>query len=53
MAAPIPALTSRPAWKALVDHHAKVGKTTLRELFQADPKRGERMTLEAAGLFLD
>jgi glucose-6-phosphate isomerase len=53
VAAPIPALTSRPAWKALVDHHAKVGKTTLRELFQADPKRGERMTLEAAGLFLD
>jgi glucose-6-phosphate isomerase len=53
MGAPIPALTSRPAWKALADHHAKIGKTTLRELFQADPKRGERLTLEAAGLFLD
>ena len=53
MAAPIPALGSRPAWKALLDHHSKIGKTTLRELFQADPKRGERMTLEAAGLFLD
>jgi glucose-6-phosphate isomerase len=53
VAASVPVLTSRPAWKALVDHHAKIGKTTLRELFQADPKRGERMTLEAAGLFLD
>jgi len=52
-APPIPPLTSRPSWKALADHHAKIGKTTLKELFQADAKRGEQMTLEAAGLFLD
>jgi glucose-6-phosphate isomerase len=53
MATQIPSLTSRPAWKALADHHAKVAGRTLQQLFDADPKRGERMTLEAAGLFLD
>jgi glucose-6-phosphate isomerase len=51
--AQIPPLTSRPAWKALADHHAKIKGTHLRQLFADDPKRGERMTFEAAGLFLD
>ena len=50
---PIPALSSRPAWKALEAHHAKVKPLQLRQLFADDPKRGERLTLEAAGLFLD
>ena len=45
--------TARPAWRALVAHHAKIGQTHLRELFAADPHRGERFTLEAAGLYLD
>ena len=45
--------TARPAWRALVAHHAKIGRTHLRELFAADPHRGERFTLEAAGLYLD
>ncbi|HTR01989.1 MAG TPA: glucose-6-phosphate isomerase [Thermoanaerobaculia bacterium] len=49
----IPALTSRPAWRALLDHHAKVSRLHLRQLFADDPGRGERLTLEAAGLFLD
>jgi len=51
--APIPALSSRPAWKALEAHHAKVKALHLRQIFADDPKRGERLTLEAAGLFLD
>jgi len=46
-------LTQRTAWKALAAHHRKIQKLHLRELFAADPKRGERMTVEAAGLFLD
>jgi glucose-6-phosphate isomerase len=46
-------LTERPAWKALENHHAQVGKLHLRQLFADDPGRGERMGVEAAGIFLD
>jgi len=46
-------LSERPSWKALESHYQKIGKTHLRELFAKDPARGERMTVEAAGLFLD
>jgi glucose-6-phosphate isomerase len=46
-------LTQRKAWKALQGHHTKVKELHLRQLFAEDPKRGERMTTEAAGLFLD
>lgn len=46
-------LTSRPAWRALEAHRAELGETHLRELFAADPKRGERLTAEADGIFLD
>ena len=46
-------LTARPAWKALVAHHKKIRNVHLRQLFADDPKRGERLTVEAAGLFLD
>jgi glucose-6-phosphate isomerase len=46
-------LTSRPAWKALAAHHAKIRDLHLRKLFEDDPGRGERLTLEAAGLFCD
>src|SRR6266478_4459777 len=46
-------LTERRAWKALGNHFSKARKLHLRELFAADPKRGERMTAEAVGLFLD
>ena len=46
-------LAESKAWQALVAHHQKVGKLHLRELFAQDPKRGERLTIEAAGLFLD
>ena len=46
-------LGSRPAWKALGAHHAKIRDLHLRKLFADDPGRGERLTLEAAGLFCD
>jgi glucose-6-phosphate isomerase len=51
--APGERLRARPAWKALAAHYRHVRKFHLRELFAADPKRGERLTLEAAGLYLD
>ena len=41
------------AWKALKDHYKKIGSVPLRQLFADDPQRGERLTLEAVGLFLD
>jgi glucose-6-phosphate isomerase len=45
---------ARPkAWRALVAHQKKIKGLHLRQLFAADPKRGEQMTAEAAGLFLD
>ncbi|WP_407540764.1 glucose-6-phosphate isomerase [Deinococcus radiomollis] len=46
-------LTETAAWKALETHHAQVEGAHMRELFAADPTRGERLTLEAAGLYLD
>jgi glucose-6-phosphate isomerase len=46
-------LTQRPAWKALAAHHKKIKSAQLRQLFADDPKRGERMTINTAGLFLD
>lgn len=46
-------LTKRKAWQALLTHYEKVRGLHLRELFAEDPKRGERMTAEAAGIFLD
>ncbi len=53
MTAGIQSLTGRPGWKALETHHQKLGKLHLRQLFADDPKRGERLTIEAAGLYLD
>src|SRR5579863_8600526 len=46
-------LTKRKAWKALQTHYKKIRGLHLRKLFADDPKRGVRMTVEAAGLFLD
>jgi glucose-6-phosphate isomerase len=46
-------LTERPPWKALQEHFGEVGKLHLREIFASDPTRGERLTAEAAGLYLD
>ena len=46
-------LPERKAWQALKRHHAEIAGQHLRELFAADPGRGERLTAEAAGLYLD
>ena len=49
----IQALTNSPVWKELQAHHAEVAGLHLREMFAADPKRGESLTVEACGLYLD
>ncbi len=46
-------LLELPAWKALNQHSKEIAKTTLRQLFDQDPERGTRYTLDAVGLFLD
>jgi glucose-6-phosphate isomerase len=46
-------LRDRAAWQALKKHHAELEPVHLRELFAVDPARGERLTAEAAGLYLD
>jgi len=48
-----PTLRSLPAWKALETHYSSVRELHLRQLFAEDPKRGERLALEAVGLYLD
>jgi glucose-6-phosphate isomerase len=53
MTAQIAPLTERQAWKALGGHYQNVRELHLRKLFADDPKRGERMTAEAVGLYLD
>jgi hypothetical protein len=47
------AITGHPAWRALEDHHRAVRDRHLRQLFADDPRRGERMSAEAAGIYLD
>ena len=46
-------LRERPSWKALEQHYSEIGGRHLRELFAEDPGRGERLSAEAAGLYLD
>ncbi|AMW03734.1 glucose-6-phosphate isomerase [Gemmatimonas phototrophica] len=46
-------LTARATWRALGAHHEMLQAAHLRALFANDPGRGERLTAEAAGLFLD
>ncbi|PYS03569.1 MAG: glucose-6-phosphate isomerase [Acidobacteria bacterium] len=43
----------RQAWKALESHYKKVSTLDLRRLFAEDPTRGDRMAVEAVGLYLD
>ncbi|MFB9992227.1 glucose-6-phosphate isomerase [Deinococcus oregonensis] len=47
------ALTHLPAWQALKAHFEATGHTHLRDLFAADPQRGERLNAQGAGLYLD
>ena len=46
-------LRNRAAWRALQQHHSQLAGRHLRELFAEDPGRGERLALEAEGLYLD
>jgi glucose-6-phosphate isomerase len=46
-------LTRTPAWIALADHAARISGRHLRDLFAEDPRRGERLCAEGAGLYLD
>jgi glucose-6-phosphate isomerase len=52
-ATPITPLPERKAWNALAAHYESIRNLHLRGLFGDDPGRGERLTVEAAGLFLD
>jgi glucose-6-phosphate isomerase len=53
MASVVPPLSERPAWSALSAHREQFRGMHLRELFAEDPERGERMTAEAVGIYLD
>ena len=46
-------LPERKSWQALKRHHEEIAGRHLRDLFTSDPGRGERLTAEAAGLYLD
>jgi len=50
---PASTLTDRPAWKALQAHYNQIHNRHLRTLFSEEPNRGERLTVEAAGLYFD
>ncbi len=53
MMAGMPALRQRAAWRQLEEHHGEIGGAHLRDLFAADPGRGERLSLEAEGILFD
>ena len=53
MTTAIAPLTTRAAWKALEAHYSKIRDLHLRTLFADDPTRGERMALEAVGIYFD
>jgi len=58
MATPVQPLAKKravkgSAWKALVSHYKAVSNLHLQQLFADDPKRGQRMAIEAVGLYLD
>lgn len=46
-------VTTLPAWQALKDHREAMQNFSMREAFNADPKRFNEFTLSSAGLFLD
>jgi glucose-6-phosphate isomerase len=47
------ALRQAPAWDELQSHYEQLQGKHLRDLFAADPERGERLVAEGAGLYLD
>jgi glucose-6-phosphate isomerase len=53
MAEPPARIDQTPQWQALRRHHQELEDAHLRDLFAADPARGETMTCEAGDLYLD
>jgi len=53
MKSAVKSLTRRPAWKALATHYKEISNWHLRDLFADDAMRGEQLTAEAVGLYLD
>src|SRR5215472_7923550 len=49
----VPPLRRRPAWALLEKHYQKLKAVHLRQLFADDRERGERLAIQAAGLYLD
>jgi glucose-6-phosphate isomerase len=49
----VPALSQRPAWAALKKHYQKIRRVQLKHLFAKDRERGEKLVVEAAGLYFD
>ena len=49
----VPSLRTRPAWKLLENHHKELKTIHLRDLFANDRGRGEKLSIEAAGIYLD
>lgn len=49
----VPALHDRPAWAALKKHHQKTKRAHLKQLFARDRERGEKLVVEAAGIYFD
>src|SRR5215510_12725884 len=46
-------LNERREWQALEEHYQKIRHLHLRDLFATDPTRGDRLTAEAVGIYLD
>src|SRR5438132_5937613 len=49
----VPPLRQRPAWALLQAHYQTIRNLHLRQLFAQEPNRGERLSAEAAGIYLD
>jgi len=49
----MPLINQSPAWKALEQHSAELAGSHMRDLFENDPARGQRFTVEQCGIYLD
>src|SRR5579875_3862947 len=49
----IPDISATPQWDALRKHHAQIGETHLRQLFDDDPDRGRELTVSVGDLYID
>jgi glucose-6-phosphate isomerase len=49
----MPLPSQSPPWKALETHFQAIKDVHMRDLFKDDPQRGERLSLQAVGLYMD